>query len=145
MSAPGPAGPVDFLLTGAGQLVTCDPGLGEGPLGLVERGAVAAAGARVVYAGPEGSLPDLELAPEATRVDAGGLAVLPGFVDAHTHLVFAGDRAEEFAARLRGMGYEEALAAGGGINRTVRETRAASDDELEAVAATRLATALRHG
>ncbi|HEX2159681.1 MAG TPA: imidazolonepropionase, partial [Actinomycetes bacterium] len=124
MSAPGPAGPVDFLLTGAGQLVTCDPALGEGPLGLVERGVVAAAGGRVVYAGPEAGLPDLEVAAGATRVDAGGQAVIPGFVDAHTHLVFAGERADEFAARLRGVGYEEALAAGGGINRTVRETRA---------------------
>ena len=76
---------------------------------------------------------------------AAGRAVLPGLVDAHTHLVFAGERAEEFAARLRGVGYEEALAAGGGINRTVRETRAASDEELEAAAATRLATALRYG
>ena len=59
MGAAGPGGPADFLLTGAGQLVTCDPGLGEGPLGLVERGAVAATGGRVLYAGPEGSLPDL--------------------------------------------------------------------------------------
>jgi imidazolonepropionase len=66
-------------------------------------------------------------------------------VDAHTHLVFAGDRAEEFAARLRGVGYEAALAAGGGINRTVRDTRAASDAQLEAAAAGRLATALAHG
>jgi imidazolonepropionase len=145
VSPPGPAGPVDFLLTGAGQLVTCDPGLGEGPLGLVERGAVAAAGGRVVYAGPEAGLAGLELAAGATRLDAGGGAVLPGFVDAHTHLVFAGDRADEFAARLRGVGYEEALAAGGGINRTVRETRAAADAELEAAAARRLATALAYG
>jgi imidazolonepropionase len=136
---------VDFLLTGAGQLATCDPGLGEGPLGLVERGAVAAAGGRVVYAGPEGGLPDLEVDAGAVRVDAGGQAVLPGFVDAHTHLVFAGDRADEFAARLRGVGYEEALAAGGGINRTVRETRAATDAELEATAAARLGRALAHG
>ena len=136
---------VDFLLTGAGQLVTCDPGLGEGPLGLVERGAVAAARGTVVYAGPEGGLPDLEVSADATRLDAGGRAVLPGFVDAHTHLVFAGDRADEFAARLRGVGYEEALAAGGGINRTVRETRAATDAELEAAAAGRLVEAARHG
>ena len=140
MSAPGPAGPVDFLLTGAGQLVTCDPGLGEGPLGLVGRGAVAAAGGRVVYAGPEAGVGGLEVAAGATRLDAGGRAVLPGLVDAHTHLVFAGDRADEFAARLRGVGYEEALAAGGGINRTVRETRAAADagyGQARAVAAER--------
>jgi imidazolonepropionase len=136
---------VDFLLTGAGELVTCDPALGEGPLGLVERGAVAASGGTVAYAGPEAGLPDLDLAPDATRLDAGGRAVLPGFVDAHTHLVFAGDRADEFAARLRGVGYEEALAAGGGINRTVRDTRAAGDAELEAAAAARLVAAARHG
>ena len=136
---------VDFLLTGAGQLATCDPALGEGPLGLVERGAVAAAQGTVVYAGPEAALPDLEVAAGATRLDAGGRAVLPGFVDAHTHLVFAGGRADEFAARLRGVGYEQALAAGGGINRTVRETRAATDAELEATAAGRLLEAARHG
>jgi imidazolonepropionase len=136
---------VDFLLTGAGQLVTCDPGLGEGPLGLVERGAVAAAGGRVVYAGPEAGLPDLEVDAGAVRVEAGGQAVVPGFVDGHTHLVFAGERADEFAARLRGVGYEEALAAGGGINRTVRETRAAADAELEAAAAARLGRALEYG
>jgi imidazolonepropionase len=145
MSTPGPPGPVDFLLTGIGQLVTCDPGLGEGPLGVVEGGAVAAAGGRVVYAGPERRMPELELAGDVQAVGAGGRAVVPGFVDAHTHLVFAGDRADEFAARLRGVGYEEALAAGGGINRTVRDTRAASDDELEAAAAGRLATALAFG
>jgi imidazolonepropionase len=135
----------DFLLTGISQLVTCDPALGEGPLGVVERAAVAAAGGRVVFAGPQAALGDLEVAAGAVRVDAGGQAVLPGFVDAHTHLVFAGDRADEFAARLRGVGYEEALAAGGGINRTVRETRAASDAELEAAADRRLALAARHG
>jgi imidazolonepropionase len=136
---------VDFLLTGAGQLVTCDPELGEGPLGVVGQGVVAAAAGTVVYAGPRAGLPDLEVAADAVRMDAGGRAVLPGLVDAHTHLVFAGDRADEFAARLRGTGYEEALAAGGGIHRTVRETRAASDAELEAGAAARLATAARHG
>jgi imidazolonepropionase len=142
----GLAREVDFLLTGAGQLVTCDPELGEGPLGLVDHGAVAAAAGRVVYAGPEAGLPaDLAPAPGAIRVDAGGRAVVPGFVDAHTHLVFAGNRADEFAARLRGVGYEEALAAGGGINRTVRETRAASDADLEAATAARLATALDFG
>jgi imidazolonepropionase len=135
----------DFLLTGAGQLVTCDPALGEGPLGLVERGAVVATGGQVTFAGPEAALPDLEPAAGAVLVDAGGRAVLPGLVDAHTHLVFAGERAEEFAARLRGVGYEEALAAGGGINRTVRDTRAASDGELEAAAGGRLATALAYG
>jgi imidazolonepropionase len=132
---------VDFLLTGIGQLVTADSGLGVGPLGLVERAVVAAARGAVVFAGPETSLPDLPLAPGCERIDAGGRAVVPGFVDAHTHLVFAGDRADEFAARLRGFGYEQALAAGGGIHRTVRETRAASDAELERATADRLVQA----
>jgi len=136
---------VDFILTGAGQLVTADPGLGSGPLGLVERGAVAAARGTVVFAGPEAAMPDLPIAPECERIDAGGRAVVPGLVDAHTHLVFAGDRADEFAARLRGVGYEQALAAGGGIHRTVRDTRAASDAELERATGDRLVQAGVHG
>jgi len=136
---------VDFILTGVGQLVTADPSLGAGPLGLVERGAVAAAQGTVVFAGPEAALPDLPIAPGCERVDAGGRSVVPGFVDAHTHLVFAGDRADEFAARLRGVGYEEALAAGGGIHRTVRATRAAADAELERATADRLVQAGLHG
>jgi imidazolonepropionase len=136
---------IDFLLSGVGQLATADPELGEGPLGLVERAVVAAAGGTVVYAGPQAGLPDLPLAPGALRLDAGGRAVLPGLVDAHTHLVFAGDRADEFAARLRGVGYEQALRAGGGIHRTVRDTRAAGDAELQAATTRRLAEAARHG
>jgi len=142
---PVPPGPVDFLLFGIGQLVTCDPELGEGPLGVVEGGAVAAADGRVVYAGPERQMPDLDMADDVDAFGAGGQAVVPGFVDAHTHLVFAGDRADEFAARLRGVGYEEALAAGGGINRTVRDTRAASDNELRRAALGRLRLAARYG
>jgi imidazolonepropionase len=136
---------VDFLLTGAGQLLTADPRLGDGPLGLLERGAVAASQGTVVFAGPEAALPELELAADCARLDAGGRAVLPGFVDAHTHLVFAGDRADEFAARLRGFGYEAALARGGGIHRTVRDTRAASNAELEEATAERLVRAALHG
>ena len=136
---------VDFILTGVGQLVTADPSLGAGQLGLVERGAVAAAQGTVVFAGPEAALPDLPIAPGCERIDAGGRSVVPGFVDAHTHLVFAGDRADEFAARLRGVGYEEALAAGGGIHRTVRATRAAADAELERATADRLVQAGLHG
>jgi imidazolonepropionase len=141
----GPPGPVDFLLSGIGQLVTCDPALGEGTLGVVERGAVAAAGGRVVYAGPERAMPDLEMAADVHSFGAGGQAVVPGFVDAHTHLVFAGDRADEFAARLRGVGYEEALAAGGGINRTVRDTRSATDAELRRATLERLGLAEAYG
>jgi imidazolonepropionase len=111
----------------------------------VEGGAVAAAGGTVVFVGPEAAMPELPIAPDCERIDAGGRAVVPGFVDAHTHLLFAGDRADEFAARLRGVGYEQALAAGGGIHRTVRDTRAASDAELERATAERLVQAGVHG
>jgi imidazolonepropionase len=131
----------DLVVTGASQVVTCDPAFGEGQLGLIDRGAVAGFEGRVVWAGPERGLRDaVEVAPDAHEVDAAGGAVLPGLVDCHTHLVFAGDRSEEFAARLRGEPY-----TGGGIRTTVAATRAASDDELEALAHHRLDRFLEHG
>lgn len=124
----------DLVVTGASQVVTCDPALGEGPLGVVPRGTVAGAAGRIVWVGPDSEFRDaVELEPDAHEVDAGGGAVLPGLVDCHTHLVFAGERSEEFAARLKGEKY-----TGGGIRTTVSATRAASDDELEALARSRL-------
>jgi imidazolonepropionase len=115
-------------------LVTCAPVLGEGPLGVIERGALAAYGGRITWVGPEADLRDaVEPAPGATEIDAGGRAVLPGLVECHTHLVFAGDRSAEFAARLAGQPYEA-----GGVRTTVAATRAASDDELRAFAMERL-------
>jgi len=131
----------DLVVTGASQVVTCDPALGDGPLGLIDRGAVAGSQGRVVWVGRESDLrSEVELEPDAHEVDAGGGAVLPGLVDCHTHLVFAGDRSEEFAARLRGAKYD-----GGGIRSTVAATRAASDDELEALARRRLERFLEYG
>ena len=131
----------DLVVTGASQVVTCDPTFGEGPLGVIDRGAVAGFEGRVVWTGPERELRDaVEVAPDAHEVDAAGGAVLPGLVDCHTHLVFAGDRSEEFAARLRGEPY-----TGGGISTTVAATRATSDDELEALAHHRLDRFLEHG
>lgn len=70
------------------------------------------------------------MGPDYTVVDAGGRVVLPGFVDAHTHAVFAGDRLDEYELRASGASYEEIAAAGGGIRSTVRKTRAASEDDL---------------
>ncbi|MGH2794644.1 MAG: imidazolonepropionase [Actinomycetota bacterium] len=131
----------DLVVTGASQVVTCDPALGEGPLGVVERGALAGSQGRVVWVGPESELRDaVEIEPGAHEVDAGGGAVLPGLVDCHTHLVFAGDRSEEFAARLRGAKYD-----GGGIRTTVAATRAASDEELQRLARERLNRFLEFG
>jgi imidazolonepropionase len=80
-----------------------------------------------------------------TVIDAGGRAVLPGFIDAHTHLVFAGTRVDEYEMRAGGASYEEIRAAGGGIRSTVHKTRAASEDELFIVAKQRLQFFLRGG
>ncbi|HEX4489963.1 MAG TPA: imidazolonepropionase [Acidimicrobiia bacterium] len=117
-----------------GLLVTNDPALGAGPLGIVRNAAVAVAGEHVVAVGAAGTLSADE------RVDADGRCVIPGFVDSHTHLVFAGDRADEFAQRMAGHDYEA-----GGIRVTTDATRAASTDELTALTAARRAEARRAG
>ncbi|HEY6933237.1 MAG TPA: imidazolonepropionase [Marmoricola sp.] len=110
-----------LLLTGIGQLVTNDPSLGDGsPLGLLRDAALVVEGRRVAWVGREVDAP----AVDEVR-DLGGRAVIPGFVDSHSHLVFAGDRSEEFAARMAGQRYEA-----GGIRTTVAATRAASDEQL---------------
>jgi len=112
-----------LLVTGIGQLVTNDPANGDGSdLGLATNAAVVVEGRRVVWVGAAAA------APEADAVhDVGGRAVVPGFVDSHSHLVFAGDRSEEFAARMSGTPY-----TAGGIRTTVAATRAASDEQLAA-------------
>lgn len=116
------------LVTGIAELVTNDPELGDGPLGILHGAAVVAEGDHVTWVGAAGA------APACDRVlDVHGRAVLPGFVDSHTHLVFDGERSDEFAARMSGEAY-----TGGGIDRTVRATRAADDARLRASLATRL-------
>ncbi len=131
----------DLVVTGASQLVTCEPGLGDGPLGVIERGALAAFEGKVVWAGPEEDLRDaVDISADAHEMDAAGGAVIPGLVDPHTHLVFAGDRSEEFAARLRGEPYRA-----GGVRTTVAATRAASNEELVALARSRLDRFYMHG
>ncbi len=112
---------------------------GHAPLGLIEDGAVACEGERIVYAGPTAG------APEGESIDAGGRLLTPGFVDPHTHLVFAGDRAHEHALRLAGASYLQIAEAGGGIRSTVRSTRAASDEELLRSAQGRLRRLARSG
>ncbi|POM24663.1 Imidazolonepropionase [Actinomadura rubteroloni] len=111
---------MSVVIRGIGELVTGDPAAGDGALGVLRDAAVVFDGGRVAWVGPSGDAP---AADEA--VDAGGRCVLPGFVDSHAHLVFAGDRADEFAARMTGRPY-----AAGGIRTTVAATRAASDDVL---------------
>ena len=121
--------------TNIGELCTADPSIGDGQMGILRDAAVVAVDGRVAWVGGAADFPDVDIAH-----DMAGAAVLPGFVDAHTHPVFAGDRAAEFDARMSGTAY-----SAGGIRTTVAATRAASDAELAANAA-RLATeALRQG
>lgn len=117
-----------------GLLVTNDPARGEGPLGLVRDAAVVV--------GDDGRVLGVERRGAAAdeRFDAAGGCVVPGFVDSHTHLVFAGDRAEEFVTRMAGRPYEA-----GGILTTVGATRSASDEVLVRLAVRRQAEAARHG
>jgi imidazolonepropionase len=141
---------IDLLILHAAQLLTiASPGGPKrGPamrdLGAIQDGALAIAGERIVAAGPTAELRDLAK-DAALVIDASGKAVLPGFVDAHTHVVFAGDRVDEFEQRLEGATYLEIMAAGGGIMSTVRATRAASEDQLAAESAARLRQMLAHG
>ena len=141
--------PCDFVLRGAAELVTMAPGavLGaQGDLGVVRDGALTARDGRIVWVGPESELAgDAAPIPDAVELNAGGACVTPGFVDPHTHAVFAGSRAGEFEARLAGTTYAQILASGGGINSTVRATRAASLGELEALTVRRLDSFLLHG
>jgi imidazolonepropionase len=112
-------------------------------LGLIENGAIAATASRIAFVGPIADLPSGWDAAE--RIDLAGRFVTPGFVDCHTHLVFAGDRAEEFELRLAGASYEEIARRGGGIVSTVRATRAASEDDLVRQALPRLDRLIAEG
>ncbi len=112
-------------ITGISRLVTNVPG-GEGPLGIVERAVIDIVGGRVTWAGASSEAPP----PQGTIIDVEGRAVMPGFVDPHTHLVFAGDRASEFGLRSSGASYASIHESGGGIMSTVRSTRAATDAGL---------------
>ncbi|WP_328464751.1 imidazolonepropionase [Streptomyces sp. NBC_00448] len=128
---------VSTAITDIGSLITNDPSLtsADNPLGLIQDAAVVIEGDRVVWTGASSKAPTTD-----NRVDAGGRALLPGFVDSHAHLVFAGDRGAEFAARMSGRPY-----SAGGIRTTVAATRAASDAELARNLARYLAEARRQG
>jgi imidazolonepropionase len=143
----------DLLITNAGQLLTVaqtaphqgGPKRGSemAELGLVSDGAVAIGEGRVLAVGHSR---ELQGSVRAGRVvDAGGRVVMPGFVDPHTHLVWAGARADEFGMRVAGASYMEIMAAGGGIMSTVRATRAASESDLVMATRPRLKRMLDHG
>lgn len=119
-----------LLVDGISELVTNDPTAGdETPLGLLPEAAIVVVGDRIAWVGASAHAPDAD-----ERLDLGGRAVLPGFVDSHSHLVFAGDRSAEFSARMNGMPYD-----GGGIASTVRATREAEDATLRHLVGRRVA------
>jgi imidazolonepropionase len=125
---------MSLLVTPIGELVTNDPKQG-GPLGVIPDAALVVEDGRIAWVGSASRAPAAD-----QTLDVGGAAVIPGFVDSHAHLVFAGDRAGEFAARMAGQPY-----TGGGIRTTVAATRAASDDSLRATAARLTVEARRQG
>ena len=142
--------PIDLLIIHASQLLTF-PSHANGPqrgdhlgdLGVIEDGAVAMDGESIVAVGPTDDLARQYRA--AQTLDATGRVVMPGFVDPHTHVVWAGDRAGEFEQRIAGATYMQIMNAGGGIMSTVRQTRAASLEELVDQTRARLDRMLRHG
>jgi imidazolonepropionase len=122
------------------HLLTLDAA--DGGLGIVPDGVVASLDGRIAYAGPAAGAP--ALAP-AERIDCGGRWISPGLVDCHTHLVYAGNRANEFEQRLQGASYADIARAGGGIVSTVRATRAADEAALVAASLPRLDAMLAEG
>jgi len=139
---------VDLFIHSAAQLLTIasygpkrGPAMGE--LGIIEDGAVAVKDGLITLVGPTAEVRGQVTATE--EIDASGKVMMPGFVDPHTHLVFAGHRAAEFEQRIKGATYLEIMAAGGGIMSTVRATRAASVEQLVEESRARLDRMLAHG
>jgi imidazolonepropionase len=124
-----------LLIDNIGSLVTNAPELGAGPLGLLNNAALIADDGVIAWVGPSSAASSAD-----ARMDAAGRAVIPGFVDSHAHLVFAGDRTAEFTARMSGQPY-----TAGGIRGTVKATRAASADQLRSTVAGLVREALRSG
>ena len=116
------------VITGIGELVTCD-GTSADLLGIRSNAALVIEEDVIAWIGSAAEAPAAD-----TKIDVGGRVIIPGFVDSHSHLIFAGDRAAEFTARMTGQPYD-----GGGIGVTVAATRAASDDELTRLLAVRIA------
>lgn len=140
---------VDLILHNASQLVTCaspgGPKRGEAmrDVGLIENGAVAVTDGKIVAVGKSDVI--VREYYSDRLIDAGGRVVCPGFVDPHTHIVFSGDRLDEFELKIRGADYLEILASGGGIISTVGKTREASFDDLVSRSRTRLDKMLASG
>jgi imidazolonepropionase len=128
-------------VTGPDETRTAGPAMSE--LGVIPDGAVVIEGEAITWVGPTAKLPPPP--PGAEVLDVTGRVVMPGLVDSHTHLIFAGSRADEWEQRLRGRTYQEISARGGGIRSTVEQVRRASRDELKALARPRLRRLLEFG
>jgi imidazolonepropionase len=144
----------DLIIHSASELVTCaslDAGLSprrgteQGHVGIITHGAVAIAGDQILAAGGSNDIIHQYRGEDTELVDATGKTVTPGLVDAHTHLIWAGWRDEEYEMRLKGATYLDIMQAGGGIMSTVRSTRLADDEELKDETKKRLARMLAHG
>jgi imidazolonepropionase len=133
-----------LVVDNIGACVTVD-GSGAHGLGVVHDAVVVVDADRIAFVGPKHSAPPDVARAGVPVVDAGGGLVVPGLIDCHTHVLFAGDRADEFARRARGESYAQIMAAGGGIRSTMRAVRAASVDDLVAAAAPRLSRMLARG
>ena len=142
---------VDLLIHDADSVYTCAGtearrGRGQRDAGRLERASIAAEGDRIVWIGPAADArTEVRLTSDAHIIDGRGCTVVPGFVDPHTHLVYAGDRRDELQRRLAGVSYAEIAAEGGGIVKTVAATRAASESDLVDAALPRLEAMLACG
>ena len=140
----------DFLIDNADLVATCAgpaPRRGDAQkdISAIPNASVAALEGRIVFVGPAAEAARVVLTDDAQVIDGAGCSVVPGFVDPHTHLIFAGDRRDELRRRLAGATYADIAASGGGIVKTVAATRAASEHELVESARTRLAEMLAAG
>ena len=133
-----------LIVRNIGSLVTCDPLHGEAP-GVVRDAVLIAAGGLLTYAGraDEASFPPPS--DDVVDIDADGSAVIPGFVDSHTHIAWLGNRSEEYAARAAGAAYQEIAGRGGGIRSTVRSTAPGTVEEICRAASARARRMLEHG
>jgi imidazolonepropionase len=141
---------MDLVIENASQVVTCNSpvklfksGKKQSDIGLLTNSSIYCENGRIKWIGKK--MPDLIRKKNLNKIDAKGKTILPGFIDCHTHTVFAGDRAEEFSMRIRGKTYEEIASAGGGILKTVNAVRKATEIKLKQLALERLKRSIEFG